>query len=123
MQGMIKIDLTPEQKRIASIVFVTFVTILVVFIDLKSKNNQIEKLKNEVYDLKVAQDTMSQSNKIWIETTKEMIKLMDSTYNLSQQSNESNIIEKWDSIRNSLITNPDTTEMSEWLRKIADKTK
>jgi hypothetical protein len=123
MQGMIKIDLTPEQKRIASIVFVTFVTILVFFIDAKIKNNQIEKLKNEVYDLKVAQDTMSQSNKIWIETTKEMIKLMDSTYNLSQQSNENNIIEKWDSIRNSLITNPDTTEMSEWLRKIADKTK
>jgi hypothetical protein len=123
MQGMIKIDLTPEQKRIASIVFVTFVTILVFFIDAKIKNNQIEKLKNEVYDLKVTQDTMSQSNKIWIETTKEMIKLMDSTYNLSQQSNESNIIKKWDSIRNSLITNPDTTEMSEWLRKFADKTK
>lgn len=120
---MIKIDLTPEQKRIAIIISVTFVTILVFFIDAKIKSNQIEKLKNEVYDLKVAQDTMSQSNKIWIETTKEMIKLMDSTYNLSQQSNESNIIEKWDSIRNSLITNPDTTEMSEWLRKFADKTK
>lgn len=123
MQSMIKIDLTPEQKRIATILSVTFVTILVFFIDAKIKNNQIEKLKNEVYDLKVAQDAMSQSNKIWIETTKEMIKLMDSTYNLSQQSNESNIIEKWDSIRNSLITNPDTTEMSEWLRKIANKTK
>jgi signal transduction histidine kinase len=123
MQGMIKIKLTPEQKRIAIILSVTFVTILVFFIDAKIKNNQIEKLKNEVYDLKVAQDTMSQSNKIWIETTKEVIKLMDSMYNLSQQSNESNIIEKWDSIRNSLITNPDTTEMSEWLRKFADKTK
>jgi hypothetical protein len=123
MQGMIKIDLTPEQKRIAIILSVTFVTILVFFIDAKIKNNQIERLKNEVYDLKVAQDTMSQSNKIWIETTKEMIKLMDSTYNLSQQSNENNIIEKWDSIRNSLITNPDTNEMSEWLRKFADKTK
>lgn len=123
MQGMIKIKLTPEQTRMVVLISVTFVTILVFFIDAKIKNNQIEKLKNEVYDLKVAQDTMSQSNKIWIETTKEMIKLMDSTYNLSQQSNESNIIEKWDSIRNSLITNPDTTEMSAWLRKFADKTK
>lgn len=119
---MIKIELTPEQKRFAVLSIVVFTMFLVVFISFKSKNNEIEQLKNQVYELKLAQDTMSQSNKIWIETTKEMIKLMDSTYNLSQQSNESNIIEKWDSIRNSLIVNPDTVEMSDWLRDFA-KTK
>ena len=120
---MIKINLTPEQKRAAIFSLVVFSIILVVLIDLKVKNNQIEQLKNEVYELKVAQDTMSQSNKIWIETTKQTIKVMDSIYNLSQKSNESNIIEKWDSIRNSLIVNPDTVEMSEWLRQFANKTK
>jgi hypothetical protein len=111
----------PEYRNLIIFSLVVIIAIVINFISLRSRDSKIERLENELHRVKLSQDTMSASNRIYIETMRQTIIIMDSIYNLSQNSNESKIIEKWDSIRNSLITNPNHAEMSEWLSQFAKR--
>lgn len=111
----------PEYRNLIIFSLVVIIAIVINFISLRSRDSKIERLENELHMVKLSQDTMSASNRIYIETMRQTIIIMDSIYNLSQNSNESKIIEKWDSIRNSLIANPNHAEMSEWLSQFAKR--
>ena len=115
-------NIMSKEVRDKAIIFgVIFTLVLIVFISLRSRDNKIERLQNEVFELRQQQDTLYQSNKAFIEATKQSLKQIDSIYNLSQQSNEGKIIDKWDSVYNSIISNPNTEQFANYLRELATK--
>lgn len=111
----------PETRNLAITFGVIFTLVLIVFISLRSRDNKIEKLQNEVIELRQQQDTLSKSNKAWIEATKITMRELDSIYLLSKKTNEKIIYVYWDSIAHVILNNPDQSAMSEYLRKLGQE--
>ena len=108
----------PETRNLAIIFGVIFTLVLIVFISLKSRDNKIEKLQNELNETKMQLDALSKSNEAWIEATKITMRELDSIYLLSKKTNEKIIYVYWDSIAHVILNNPDQSAMSEYLRKL-----
>ena len=113
--------MSKELKDKAIIFGVIFCLVLIVFISLKSKDRQIEKLQNQVFELKQKQDTLFQSNKDFIETQKQQAVRMDSIYNLTKKSNEVYIVHHWDSVYYTILNNADQSEISNFLRELGKR--
>lgn len=108
-----------ENKNLAIVLGVVFTLALIIFISLRSRDNKIEKLQNELYETKAQLfDTISSSNKAWIEKQKSLELELDSIYLLSKKTNEKIIYVYWDSVANIIINNPDQSAMSEYLRQL-----
>jgi len=109
----------PETRNLAIIFGVIFTLVLIVFISLKSRDNKIEKLQNELYETKSQLlDTISSSNKVWIEKQRSLELELDSIYLLSKKTNEKIIYVYWDSVAHVILSNPDQSAMSEYLRQL-----
>ena len=88
----------PETRNLSITFGVIFTLVLIVFISLRSRDNKIEKLQNEVIELRQQQDTLSKSNKAWIEATKITMRELDSIYLLTKRNEKNYLCHHWDSI-------------------------
>ena len=111
----------PETRNLAITFGVVFTLVLIVFISLRSRDNKIEKLQNEVIELKQQQDTLLKSNTAFIKEQKEQKIKQDSIYKLIKKSNEIYIVHHWDSVYYAIINNSDQSEISDYLRKLGQE--
>jgi len=111
-----------KEVRDKAIVFgVIFTLVLIVFISLRSRDNKIERLQNEVFELRQCQDTLVESNKVFIEKQRQQEVKYDSVYKLIKKCNEIYIVHHWDSVYYAIINNSDQSEISDFLRKLGQE--
>ena len=104
-------------QTIGVIAIIAFVIFIWFQISLSKRDNQILELKKELVETQKTQDSLSLETSKFIEITNKTITNLDSLYKLSKKSKEDEIRNYWDSVYNSLVTNPDKEQMSDWLRR------
>jgi hypothetical protein len=110
-----------ETRNLAITFGVIFTLVLIVFLSLKSRDNKIEKLQNQVFELKQGQDTLFKSNENFIEEQRKLEVKWDSIYKLTKKSNEVYIVHHWDSVYYAIINSPDQSEIANFLRNLGQK--
>ena len=106
-------------QTIGVVAIFAFVILIWFKIDASKKDREILELKKELVKTQKEQDSLSLATKQFIEVTNKTITNMDSLYKLSKKSKEDEIRNYWDSVYNSLVSNPDKQQMSDWLRRFA----
>jgi len=114
--------MTREFKILLVLSGMVIILIAILGISLRINNRRYEKLENQMYEYKLKQDTLSRFNKDFIKDLDDKQIQMDSIYLLAKsKSNETYIIVKWDSVFLDIVSNPDTKQMSEYLRWLANQ--
>ena len=113
--------MTKEVKILLIKIGTIVVIFLIFFFMLKSRDNRIEKLQNQFKEQQIQIDTMYDSNAAYIEAMKITMNSMDSLYELSKQTNESEIKNYWNMVSDSIINSNNTEFMSSWLTEFASR--
>jgi len=112
-----KIKITPQLILIILTIF------LISYLSIRNscKNGEIGRLEKDIYRLELEKDTLSTHINNLTRTLDSTIVYMDSIYKLTKEDNDESIKNYWDSVYNSLIDNPNTGFLSDFLKDLGNR--